>query len=747
MSNRPLGNSAAEVPGSAGSTTAAIGDGGGRADRPQDSPLRQAVRAILLALFLWVSWSALYIFYTSPDHVAVQIGDVSPRNIRAPRQIIYVSELKTREARDLAAARIPDVYVGPDMQIARQQVNHLYRVLQDIEDILEDASIGREAKAELLRTLPDMEMSEPAIASILNMDMREWQGTAFEAGRVLDAIMREEIRPNQVADARRRVQRLTTYALTDDQRLVVYALSQEMIAPNTFLDAEQTASRRQEARDAIQPVTWTIRQGESILREGEIVTELAYEKLQVLDLLDTDLNLQEAIGTALLFLVIVMVIAIYVVRGHPLLLGRPRRQLLVVLTLFTVVALAHLTIPGHTLLPYLFPAAAAVMVVAVLVDVQLAMLVAVISAFIVGYNAGGSLELTLYVLAGSVVGGLVVWRMENLGAFVRCALYMAITHVAIILAFRLQTFDVDAVGLLQLIAAGVGNAIFSASLTFVAYAFIGRIFGIATSLQLFELARPTHPLFRQLLIEAPGTYHHSILVSNMAERAAEAIGADALLARVGSYYHDIGKTLQPYFFAENQSDGKNPHDDLDPATSAEIILSHPREGLRLARKYRLPDRVCAFIPEHHGTTLVTYFYRRASQESEEDVNEDDYRYSGPKPQTKETAIVMLADSIEAWVRANRPSTQGEMERVIRRVMNDRLVSGQLDECDLTLKDLDAIRMAFISVLQGIFHPRVQYPESSERRNPRKNGDSAPQPSGNGGSSTIAPAKPGEASVS
>jgi cyclic-di-AMP phosphodiesterase PgpH len=718
----------------------------GRVERPQDSPLRRALRAILLALFLWVSWSAIYIFHTSTDHVAVQVGDVSPRNIRAPRQIIYVSELKTQEARELAAGRIPDVYVGPDIQIARQKVNRLYQVIQDIEDILEDRSIEREAKAKLLQVLPDMDLAEPVVTTILDMDLGEWQGAAYEAGRVLDVIMREEIRPNQVAEAKRRVQRLTTYTLTDDQRLVVYALSQEMIEPNTFFDAEQTASRRQDARDAIQPVSWTIRQGESILREGEIVTELAYEKLQVLDLLDTEPSFQESIGIALLFLVIVMVIAVYVVRGHPLLLGRPRRQLLLVLTLFTVVSLAHLTIPGRTLMPYLFPAAAAVMVVAVLVDVQLAMLVAVISAFIVGYNAGGSLELTLYVLAGSVVGGLVVWRMENLGAFVRGALYMALTHVAIILAFRLQTFDIDAVGVLQLIAAGVGNAIISSSLTFVAYAFIGRIFGIATSLQLFELARPTHPLFRQLLIEAPGTYHHSILVSNMAERAAEAIGADALLARVGAYYHDIGKTLQPYFFAENQSDGINPHDDLDPATSAEIILSHPREGLRLARKYRLPDRVCAFIPEHHGTTLATYFYRRASQESEEDVNEDDYRYPGPKPQTKETAIVMLADSIEAWVRANRPSTQAEMERVIRRVINDRLVSGQLDDCDLTLKDLDAIRMAFNSVLQGIFHPRVQYPERSERRSPRQNGDSAPQPSGNGGASTTPAAKPGEARV-
>jgi len=283
----------------------------------------------------------------------------------------------------------------------------------------------------------------------------------------------------------------------------------------------------------------------------------------------------------------------------------------------------------------------------------------------------------------------------------------------VILAFRLPNQTYDAVGLLQLLAMGVANAILSSSLTFVTFSLIGRLFGITTSLQLLELARPTHPLFKQLLTKAPGTYHHSIITSNMAERAAEAIGADALLARVGSYYHDIGKTTRPYFFAENQNDGENPHDRLDPRTSAEIIIAHTADGLALARKYGLPDKVRDFIAEHHGTNLVTYFYRRANQENPQgSVNEELFRYPGPKPQSKETAIVMLADSIEAWVRANRPATQAEMERVIRQVINDRLVSGQLDECDLTLRDLDKIREAFSSVLQGIFHPRVQYPEKA-----------------------------------
>ena len=187
------------------------------------------------------------------------------------------------------------------------------------------------------------------------------------------------------------------------------------------------------------------------------------------------------------------------------------------------------------------------------------------------------------------------------------------------------------------------------------------------------------------------------------------------MARVGSYYHDIGKTPRPYFYAENQAEGENPHDKLDPRTSADIIIAHVADGLELAHKYKLPKGICAFIPEHHGTTRVSYFYRRALEQSEgEDVREEDFCYPGPKPQSRETAIVMLADSIEATVRARRPATQDEMERVIRQIINDRLIGGQLDECDLTLRDLDTIRKAFSSVLKGIFHPRIQYPEKHRR---------------------------------
>jgi len=262
------------------------------------------------------------------------------------------------------------------------------------------------------------------------------------------------------------------------------------------------------------------------------------------------------------------------------------------------------------------------------------------------------------------------------------------------------------------VAAGVANGVFSASLTLIGFFLAGNFLGITTSLQLHELARPTQPLLRQLLLRAPGTYHHSLMVSNLAEQAAERIGADALLTRVGAYYHDVGKIVRPYFFVENQMNGMNVQNRLDPRISAQIIISHVKDGLDLARKHRLPGDVRAFIPEHQGRGVIKYFYNQALEQAEDPslVDEDDFRYPGPKPQSRETAIVMLADSCEAAVRAAHPTSAEEIDKIVHRIISEKLTSGELDECDVTTRDLDQVRSAFVEMLHGVFHPRVKYPE-------------------------------------
>jgi len=238
--------------------------------------------------------------------------------------------------------------------------------------------------------------------------------------------------------------------------------------------------------------------------------------------------------------------------------------------------------------------------------------------------------------------------------------------------------------------------------------------------RLLELSYPGNPLLKRLLTEAPGTYHHSILVGNLAEAAAEAINGDSLLTRVGAYYHDVGKLKRPYFFIENQMNTDNPHDKIAPTLSALILTFHVKDGVELAREYKLPEDIINIIEQHHGSGLCTYFYHKALENGQnESIAEEEFRYDGPKPQTREAALVMLADSVEAAVRSLQNRTYNRVEGMVHRILKDKLLDGQLDECDLTFKDLDVIASAFIQVLSGIFHARIEYPDLSREEEGRK----------------------------
>ena len=237
------------------------------------------------------------------------------------------------------------------------------------------------------------------------------------------------------------------------------------------------------------------------------------------------------------------------------------------------------------------------------------------------------------------------------------------------------------------------------------------VFRILTPFKLLELSNPNHPILKRLLMEAPGTYHHSVIVGNLSENAANAIGSNGLLARVSAYYHDQGKLKRPYLFKENQIGAENPHDKMTPGLSAEIIKSHVRDGIEMAMEAKLPQEIIQAIEEHHGTTLVKYFYHKALSEGKDElVKEEDYRYNGRKPQSKETAVIMLADSVEAAVRSMPEPTSDKIDQLIHKIIKDKFDDGQLDECDLTLKDLEKIASSFKTVLMGIFHERIEYPE-------------------------------------
>jgi putative nucleotidyltransferase with HDIG domain len=396
---------------------------------------------------------------------------------------------------------------------------------------------------------------------------------------------------------------------------------------------------------------------------------------------------------------------------------RPRSLLLVLAVLLLTVLAARVTLPGWSGWAYAFPLAASAMVIASLLDVQLGLVTGLILAFLVGSVVADSLSLSLIYAAGAAIGALGMRRVNRLARFGFVGLLVGLSSLPLIAAFtfmsRTQPHDIGQLITVSLI--GLVGGELSAVMALSLYSFFGSLFGITTMLQLFDSSRPNHPLLHRLLLEAPGTYHHSIVMAAMAERAAHDIGADSLLVRVGGFYHDVGKIVHPQVFIENQFNGVNVHDQLTPLSSAKLIRAHVRQGLRMANKHHLPARVRDCIAEHHGTSRMEFFYEKARrQAAENDLEPPDeaaFRYKGPKPQSKETAILMLADGVEPMVRSGQAGqTPEEMDAAIRQLFQDRLADGQLAESGLTIQELEPIRQAFVSMLRGIFHQRIPYPE-------------------------------------
>lgn len=688
-------------------------------DQRRSMPDKQGVtwwivlRAILAGLVFVLAVSSILIFEFLPvDRIILDEGDVSDSDIRAPREITYVSQTLTEEAKDRAVAAVKDIYDPPDARVARQQVTRVRQILDYVDSVRQDSYARPEQQKQWIEAIPDLSLSTAVIDQILSLSEENWQAVQAEAISVVDEAMREEIRESELDQARRRISALVGLEFSDAQAGIVGELARDLIKPNSFYNAEKTDEAKQLARENVTPASRTIVEGEIILREGDIVTSLDVEALGALGLRQAEIEWQGVASTVVFVLLTTIVLGLYLARFRPEYWIRWPRMFLLLLLLVLFILAAKLMVSDQGTLPYLLPTAALSMLLTVLLGPQLAITVTVLFSIIVGFMAGGSLELAIYALVGGLIASLSLSRVEKLNVFFWAGVYVALANLAVIFAFLLPEQDYNAVQLLTLAGSSLINGGLSASLTMAGFYLLGTLFDITTSLQLMELARPTHPLLRELLLKAPGTYHHSILVSNLAEEAGRRIGADALLARVGAYYHDIGKIIRPYFFVDNQVEGVNVHDRLDSRTSAQIIISHVADGLDLAKRYRLPNKVCDFIPQHHGTSLATYFYRQALESDGDKVNEEDFRYPGPKPQTKETAIVMLADSCEAAVRGERPDSLEGVEELVRKVISSKMLDGQLDECDLTLRDLDEIRGAFVKILQGVFHPRIKYPEEA-----------------------------------
>ncbi len=638
-------------------------------------------------------------------------GMVSRDSLRAPERLTYTSILRTDRARDRAAGEVNDIFSPPDRSLAVQQVSNVEAIARFIDAVRADAYATESQKERYLSEIQLIQFAPDQIDSILTLPDPRWQLVVDETVRLVDRKMRGEIREGTMNIVLSGLPQDVDLELADEESELVLAWASSLIIPNTYLDTERTEQARNERRSAVAPVEQTYEAEQIIIREGEIVTPEQVEALQQFGLYQPQRAATEYIGIGIFALLLALTLTAYMVKEHHEFFTNFRIMGWLLVTLVGLAVGIRWVMTEHPLLAYLLPTATTGMLLGVLLGVDVAVVVTVVIAMLVGFVTN-SLELIVYTLIGGVIASLSLKRVERLGVFVWTGFLVGVANVAVIVTFALSRGIGDWYDLASAAGVGMINGAASASLALGGFYVLSNLVGITTFIQLMDLSRPNHPLFRELLLNAPGTYHHSIVVSNLSEAAAEAIGADMLLVRVGAYYHDVGKIKNPHFFVENQTEGVNAHDTLnDPYKSAEIIVGHVKEGVALAKKHRVPGRIQDFIRQHHGTTTVAFFLAKAiERDGAALVDESRFHYTGPKPQWRETAILMLADSVEAVTRAKKPTSIDSIDKIVRDIITERLTDGQLDECTLTLLDLNTIREAFVKVLQGIYHPRIAYPD-------------------------------------
>jgi putative nucleotidyltransferase with HDIG domain len=646
--------------------------------------------------------------------VTLRVGEVTPEDIRAPRSITYESEILTQLSRQAAEDNVRPIYDPPDRSVLRQQVQLARHTLDFIEDIRSDPFADNDERVSDLSALTTIKADAGTFTSLLNLTEADWKTLDAQVMQILERTMRDEIRDNTLGDVYANLPNLVSVAIDEPQASLIVMLTKNLIRPNSFLNQARTEAARATAREGVATEKRSFVQGQIVIRGGQIASAVDIEALTQLGLLQpADQRGPILLSAALIVTLLTAISLSYMQRFYnDLLMNLDEMALIGVLMLLFLMG-ARMFGTADIFQSHLYPAAAFALVIVAIVNPQITVVLTTILALLIGIIANNSLELTMITAIGGIVGVLTLRRVERLNAYFLAGLTIGVTNIGIALVFLLAQGNPEPTRLLSVTVAGLINGMLSAGVGLVGLYLASNILNLPTSVRLLELSQPSQPLLQRLLREAPGTYQHSLQVANLAELACERIGANATLVRVAALYHDIGKMIAPHYFVENQADGLNPHDQVkDPVRSAQIIISHVTEGEKMARKHRLPEEMIDLILQHHGTSFVLYFYNKALETANGDetkLDKKQFTYPGPRPQTREAGVLMLADTCESVVRAKRPRTKQEVASIVSEIFQGRLSEHQLDESNLTLNDLNTVREVFISTLQGVFHPRIAYP--------------------------------------
>lgn len=660
------------------------------------------------------------LFQAGGGLATLRAGDVAPVSVYAPETRSYTSDILTDLTRQAAREGVQPIYSAADLNVARTQTVLTGRILDYINNVRRDRYASDEQRRRDLLAVSNLTLSDTTLDAILALSEEDWQAVDSEVRALLEQVMRDSIRAEDIPAIHDRLPNQVSLRFDEGDVAIIVAIVEDLIRPNRSIDEAATAQARDEAAAAVQPQQVGFQRGQIIVGEGDRVEAIHLEAMAELGLLQPEDQRLTQVGQAMIAVLGTMVLfGLYLARFRPsLLYSEPRLLVLLAVIFLLLLGAVHLT-GGNTQI-YLYPSAVLALLYVALIGPQTAIIGTLGLAFLVGFMNNASLEAATLVTFSGLIAVLALRRSERLNSYFVAGLMVSLINVLVAAVFRLDNLTLTtAAESVEILAFAFLNGLIAAAASVVGLYVIGQVFNLTTAVRLIELSQPGQALLQRLLREAPGTYQHSLQVANLSEQAVNAIGGNAQLAHVAGLYHDIGKMSNPAFFTENQRDiGRNPHDTLnDPYRSADIIIGHVTEGEEMARRYRLPARIRDFIREHHGTSQVYVFYQQALAAAGDDkdaVDLSEFTYPGPRPRSRETAVMMLADSCEAAVRAQQPESRKQIEETVNKIIEGKRQSGQLDESNLTLNDLNTVRTVFIDMLQATFHPRINYAEAVAR---------------------------------
>lgn len=690
---------------------------------------RNNIRRIFLFVSVFVLSYLLLITAIKPQQYSLEAGDIPRSDIKAPRDTI--DERATKEAEDKALEKVDKQYTQK-AEVKKQAEDNVILLFEKLNTIINNQSAQTatttsvESNVSELKKIEGIVLSEDEYKELLNIPKEQLSSLQKDILNIIDKTYEKNINEkddeslNTARDSA--VSLVEKLNLADKLKYVLEELVKGQINPNCFYDEEKTQELIDETRKSVAKVV--IKQNQIIVKEGVPVTQNQLDILSDLGMLDdgknTSIYLYVYIVLAMFVGIIMFLQYNYIDRNYSEIFKNTKKITLIsVINLMTLVFARTIGLVS----PFLIPFACAPILLTLLINYKISIVISILNVIVISIATGFDAQVMMLGVISSILGATLLKKMQQRNELLYSTIYLSIVGVIITVSTGI------------LISSNLREVLIKSGITFIGgvlsgifalgiLPFLEGTFNEVTTLKLLELSNPNHPLLKKLLMEAPGTYHHSMLVANLAEMASEEVGANSVIVRIGSYYHDVGKTERPYFFGENQMGGENPHNHMTPNLSAKIIISHVKDGIELARKYNLPKVIQDIIGEHHGTTLVKYFYYTMKNNSEnpEEVKEEDYRYPGPIPNSKEAGIIMLADSVEAAVRSIKEPSEDKIKEMINNIISDKLSCGQLNDCNLTIKDIEKIKKCFLTALNGIYHHRIEYPKEKIKSLNEENND-------------------------